>query len=62
MIKRTEENSADPTAATEERLELVKMLAIEVPQPSPQFRRKSWREYQRALDPLAQPKPLPPRH
>ena len=29
--------------------------------PSVSYRRRAWREFQRALDPLAQPKPLPPR-
>jgi hypothetical protein len=28
--------------------------------PSARFRRRAWREFQRALDPLARPKPLPP--
>jgi hypothetical protein len=28
------------------------------PRPSPQFRRRSWLVFQRALDPLAKPKPL----
>jgi hypothetical protein len=31
----------------------------ELPTPSQQFRRRAWRDYQRALDPLASPKPLP---
>jgi hypothetical protein len=31
----------------------------ELPQPSMQFRRRAWLHFQRALDPLAQPKPLP---
>jgi hypothetical protein len=31
----------------------------ELPAPSLQFRRRAWRDYQRALDPLASPKPLP---
>jgi hypothetical protein len=30
-----------------------------MPSPSMQFRRRAWREFQRALDPLARPKPLP---
>ena len=30
----------------------------ELPRPSVQFRRKAWTEFQRALDPLAPPKPL----
>ena len=28
--------------------------------PTSRFRRRAWREFQRALDPLAPPKPLPP--
>jgi hypothetical protein len=31
---------------------------VELPRPSVQFRRKAWLEFQRALDPLAPPKPL----
>jgi hypothetical protein len=31
----------------------------ELPTPSLQFRRRAWRDFQRALDPLASPKPLP---
>jgi hypothetical protein len=31
----------------------------ELPQPSMQFRRRAWLQFQRALDPLAQPKRLP---
>jgi hypothetical protein len=31
----------------------------ELPMPSMQFRRRAWRDFQRALDPLASPKPLP---
>lgn len=27
--------------------------------PTPDFRRRAWREFQRALDPLARPRPLP---
>jgi len=30
-----------------------------LPTPSMRFRRKAWLEFQRALDPLARPKPLP---
>ena len=30
-----------------------------LPSPSMQFRRRAWLEFQRALDPLAPPKPLP---
>ncbi|HZT93353.1 MAG TPA: hypothetical protein VE985_02605 [Gaiellaceae bacterium] len=31
-----------------------------LPLPSQRFRRRSWLEFQRALDPLAPPKELPP--
>jgi hypothetical protein len=31
------------------------------PEPTPRFRHVAWRAYQRALDPLSPPKPLPPR-
>jgi len=34
---------------------------MDIPLPSQQFRHRSWREFQRALDPLAPPKPLPMR-
>jgi hypothetical protein len=30
-----------------------------LPSPSMQFRRRAWLEFQRALDPLAPPKPMP---
>jgi hypothetical protein len=30
-----------------------------LPIPSMRFRRKAWLEFQRAMDPLARPKPLP---
>ncbi len=30
----------------------------EAPQPTPQFRRRAWVDFQRALDPLAAPKKL----
>jgi hypothetical protein len=33
----------------------------ELPQPSMQFRRRAWLQFQRALDPLARPKPFPMR-
>ena len=32
-----------------------------LPAPSIQFRRRAWLAFQRALDPLAQPRPLPMR-
>jgi hypothetical protein len=35
------------------------MGAEGVPQPSMQFRRRAWLQFQRALDPLAQPRRLP---
>jgi hypothetical protein len=31
----------------------------DLPSPTMQFRRRAWLEFQRALDPLAPPKPLP---
>jgi hypothetical protein len=31
----------------------------ELPAPTTQFRVRAWREFQKALDPLAPPKPLP---
>lgn len=31
-----------------------------LPRPSTDARRRSWRAFQRALDPLGKPKPLPP--
>jgi len=34
--------------------------ADELPRPSAHFRRRAWFDFQRALDPLAQPRPLPP--
>jgi len=30
-----------------------------VPPPTPQFRRRAWQAFQRAIDPLAWPRPLP---
>jgi hypothetical protein len=33
---------------------------VPTPKPTMQFRRRAWHEFQRALDPLAPPKPLPP--
>ena len=33
-----------------------------VPAPTPQFRLRAWREFQKALDPLAPPKALPAKH
>jgi hypothetical protein len=35
-------------------------VAMERLRPTPSFRRRAWREFQRALDPLARPKALPP--
>ena len=31
-----------------------------VPRPTPHFRRRAWVAFQRALDPLSPPRPLPP--
>jgi hypothetical protein len=33
---------------------------LPLPQPSASYRRRAWIEFQRALDPLAPLKPLPP--
>jgi len=32
-----------------------------MPQPTLEFRQRAWREFQRALDPLAWPRPMPRR-
>jgi len=37
----------------------VKRDRAELPAPTEQFRLRAWREFQKALDPLARPKPLP---
>jgi len=31
---------------------------LELPRPTPAFRRRAWLDFQRALDPLASPRPL----
>ena len=36
----------------------VERARTSIPRPSPQFRRRSWLLFQRALDPLARPRPL----
>jgi len=41
------------------RIELLLRLWVERDGPTSRFRRRAWREFQRALDPLAPPKPLP---
>jgi hypothetical protein len=33
---------------------------LPLPLPTAVFRRRAWSDFQRALDPLAPPKPLPP--
>jgi len=33
-------------------------VAKRVPRPSPQFRRRAWLAFERALDPFAKPRPL----
>jgi DNA-binding GntR family transcriptional regulator len=43
-----------------DRIELLLRLWAKRVGPSARFRRRAWREFQRALDPLAPPKPLPP--
>jgi hypothetical protein len=32
--------------------------SAELPAPTPSFRRRAWLDFQRALDPLARPRPL----
>jgi hypothetical protein len=34
----------------------------DLPAPTPSYRRRAWLEFQRALDPLAPPRPLRPPH
>jgi hypothetical protein len=36
----------------------VRANAIALPSPTARFRRRAWLEFQKALDPLAPPKPL----
>jgi hypothetical protein len=38
--------------------EVRKRLEAQLPQPTASFRRRAWLEFQRALDPLAPPRPL----
>ena len=42
-----------------DRVALLLRLYVEQDGPSARFRRRAWREFQRALDPLAPPKQLP---
>jgi len=46
--------------ASVDRIEPVLRAYLKRAGPSSSFRRRAWREFQRALDPLAPPKPLPP--
>ena len=41
-----------------ERIEPVLRAYVSGARPTPGFRHRAWREFQRALDPLAVPKPL----
>jgi hypothetical protein len=34
-------------------------ISFDLPAPTPQYRRRAWQAFQRALDPLARPRPLP---
>jgi hypothetical protein len=43
-----------------ERIESLLRMYVRRAAPTSGFRRRAWREFQRALDPLAPPKPLPP--
>ncbi len=49
-------NDPDPSEGEFERE--IDRASRRVPRPSPQFRRLSWLVFQRALDPLAKPRPL----
>jgi hypothetical protein len=53
-------DSDEPREAVEEAVEdLVRdKLSGTLPQPTVAFRRRAWLQFQRALDPLAAPKPL----
>jgi hypothetical protein len=42
-----------------EKIELLLRVCVAQLGPTPRFRRHAWREFQRALDPLATPKELP---
>jgi len=41
------------------RLEAILRASLTAMSPTPKFRRQAWREFQRALDPLAAPRPMP---
>ena len=43
-----------------DRIEAFLRIYLRRAAPTPGYRRRAWREFQRALDPLAPPKPLPP--
>jgi hypothetical protein len=42
-----------------ERVDKMLRAFIDRLEPTASFRRRAWRDFQRALDPLASPKPLP---
>jgi hypothetical protein len=48
----------EPTQSEEAVEREVERARDRVPHPTPYFRRRAWLEFQRALDPLAPPKPL----
>ena len=52
--------TAIPTSDPVDLLETLHRIYVRRAGPTPGFRRRAWREFQRALDPLAPPKPLPP--
>ena len=41
-------------------IETILRIYVRKAAPTSGFRRRAWREFQRALDPLAPPRPLPP--
>jgi hypothetical protein len=56
---RSEPDARTSAAAERHRLQAEAVPGEDAPRPSPQFRRRAWQDFQRAIDPLATPKPLP---
>jgi hypothetical protein len=58
-LRRYQIEMADPPGSSAKRAVEATLLDEEsLPRPTLAFRRRAWREFQRALDPLAPPKPL----
>ena len=58
--KRHEQDLAATGVDTEQASEAEEADRPVVPRPTPHFRRRAWIAFQRALDPLSSPRPLPP--